>query len=137
MFSISAEEVVDFVKAADLWNGKDGVDRILGRCFNNSADGVQPIESDWAYRFSENSEVPLSTTDAFPQGFPRDFSILISVKPKREQIYSIFTIYSGEGNEQLSVVVGGPNVTVFYNADAETSADDNFVNFELAIDDAK
>lgn len=136
-FLTLGEEVVDFINDADLWNEKYGVKRILGRCCSNNTEKSQLKKADWAYMFHENSEVSLSAIDEFPHGFPRDFSILIIVKLKREQIYPIFTIYSEEGNEQLSVVVGGPNITIFYNTGAETSADDNFINFEVGIDDEK
>ncbi|CAG9822599.1 unnamed protein product [Phaedon cochleariae] len=72
--------IVDLIESSKLYDEPDGIVRILGRCWNDT-ERSEPKKSDWAYRWSEQAQISLTTQDHFPDGFPTDFSILIAARP--------------------------------------------------------
>lgn len=50
------------------------------------------------------------------------------------QIYSLFTLYSAEGDEQLSVSVGR-DVSIYYEDTDEMPLENNLIPFDVSLDD--
>ncbi|KAG5880671.1 hypothetical protein JTB14_037568 [Gonioctena quinquepunctata] len=127
--------IVDLIEVANLFDEPDGIVRILGRCWNNTEE-YEPKRQDWGYRWNEQAQITLTTQDHFPGGFPTDFSILIVARPTPGQIYPLFSLYSRDGDEQLSVTVGR-DVTIFYEDEEEMPVEDNLISFGISVDDGE
>ena len=69
---------------------------------------------DVAYQLSERVLPTASTSNFYPNGFPKDFSILLTVKPAVGMTRAtVFTVYSDTGEEQIAVNIGD-DVTLYY-----------------------
>ncbi|XP_066260177.1 collagen alpha-2(XI) chain-like [Euwallacea similis] len=82
----------------------------------------------------EKEEISISTENLFPQGFPADFSILIIARPSKEQSFPLLTLYSAEGDEQLSVTVGR-EIGLYYEDDEELPVEGNYMTFNVSAVD--
>ncbi|KAJ8391664.1 hypothetical protein AAFF_G00086140 [Aldrovandia affinis] len=62
---------------------------------------------DVAYRVSKEAQLSVPTKQLYPDsGFPEDFSILATVKPKKGSQPFLLSIYNGQGVQQLGVELG-------------------------------
>nr|CAH7728115.1 unnamed protein product [Callosobruchus chinensis] len=128
-------ELVDLLEKARLYSEPQGVQRILGRCWNDTLDW-EPQESEWAFRWTQQSQISISTQECFADVFPTDFSILAVARPTPGATYPLFTLYSRDGDEQLSVNIGS-DITLYYEDTEELPLENNLIPFGVAIDDGE
>lgn len=76
----------------------------------NSVYGTR-ANPDIAYRVDSTAVLSIQTASAFPMGFPRDFSILLTFRTVDNIRSNLLTIYSSSGLEQFSLRIGN-NVSV-------------------------
>lgn len=76
-----AEGLVDLLQATKIHNLPLGVNRTTGMC--TSRQGSEP---DVAYSISERTILTVQTAQLFPLGFPKDFSLLLVVRPTKGNI---------------------------------------------------
>lgn len=58
-----------------------GITKVSGRCKNLTKEELDLETEGVAYRLDETAQLSISTAHAFPNGFPKDFSILLVAKP--------------------------------------------------------
>jgi len=75
---------VDLLHATKIHNLPLGVNRTTGMCTSRPGS-----ESDAAYSISERTILTVQTAQIFPLGYPKDFSLLLVVKPTKGKL--IFT----------------------------------------------
>ncbi|VEN60000.1 unnamed protein product [Callosobruchus maculatus] len=129
------DELVDLLEKARLHTEPQGVQRILGRCWNDSLDW-EPQKSEWAFRWTQQSQISISTQECFADVFPTDFSILAVARPTPGATYPLFTLYSRDGDEQLSINIGS-DITLYYEDTEELPLENNLIPFGVAIDDGQ
>lgn len=90
-----------------------------------------------AFTVSKNTMLTVASTQVFPSGFPVDFSILLVIKPTRKiGRVPIFSMYSSENEEVLTLLVGSQIVLYYQDTDGNPF-EDSFILFEADIDDEK
>ena len=61
--------------------------------------------SDPAYKIGSRAVASIPTAQVFPDGFPKDFSILATFRADPKSKSMLFTAYSSEGHEVLSLKI--------------------------------
>ncbi|KAL5290258.1 COL11A1.2 family protein [Megaselia abdita] len=88
-----------------------------------------------AYTLTKDAILTIATQQVFPEGFPQDFSLLFVLKPSNYlNRASIFTIYSENSEDVLSVTIGPTIGMVYHDSDA-TLEQRNEINFDIGISD--
>lgn len=88
-----------------------------------------------AYKLTKDSILTVATQQVFPEGFPKDFSLLFVLKPNSYlNKASIFTVYSENSEDVLSVTIGSTIGMVYHDKDA-TLEQRNEINFDIGISD--
>ncbi|CAG0904815.1 unnamed protein product [Darwinula stevensoni] len=96
-------------------------------------------DKDVAYGIEQNAfrfaRVPTQNV-VFAVGFPKDFSILATVRAQKATDSTLLTIYNDAGDEHLAIRL--EQKTFFYYRDAETSAKDaKNLEFQASLTDGK
>ena len=92
-----------------------------------------------AYTITKQAIFTIGTTSVFPNGFPQDFSILLVLKSNNTRSMTnspVFTIYSAESDDVLSVTVGR-NIGFVYQEFDGPFDHKNIIDFGIGIDDNK
>jgi collagen type V/XI/XXIV/XXVII alpha len=95
----------DLVQLLNLGSLPNGVESSEGFCADREGKGAAG-SSDVAYTIKDRNAASIPTTKVFPEGFPSDFSILTTFKAERRSKSMLFTTYSADGKEVLSLKVG-------------------------------
>lgn len=67
-----------------------------------------------AYHMSNQTMITLGTTEVFPDGFPVDFSVMLTIRPSANTgRATLFSIYSSESKKVLALTVGR-DVAMYY-----------------------
>ncbi|XP_063810895.1 collagen alpha-1(V) chain-like, partial [Pseudophryne corroboree] len=105
-----AGQPADVLKVLDFHNLPDGVKKTTGFCaLRKSSKGP-----DVAYRVTKHAQLSAPTKQLFPDTpFPEDFSILITVKPKKGSQSFLMSIYNEQGIQQIGVELGRSPVFLF------------------------
>uniref|UniRef100_A0A674J8E3 Collagen type XI alpha 1 chain n=1 Tax=Terrapene triunguis TaxID=2587831 RepID=A0A674J8E3_9SAUR len=107
---VRGAEPVDVLKALEFHKSPEGISRTTGFCTNRR----DSKGSDVAYRVSKHAQVSAPTKQLYPGGnFPQDFSILITVKPKKGIQSFLLSVYNEQGIQQIGVEVGRSPVFLF------------------------
>ncbi|KAB1261250.1 Collagen alpha-2 chain [Camelus dromedarius] len=100
------------LSAARAWAGAPPVDLLRALRFPSLPDGVRKARgicpSDVAYRVSRPSQLSAPTRQLFPGGFPKDFSLLTTVRTRPGLQAPLLTLYSAQGVRQLGLELGRP-----------------------------
>lgn len=88
-----------------------GVQRTSGMCGSPSAHSpTLPL----AYHMSNQTMITMGTTEVFPDGFPVDFSVMLTIRPSSNTgRATLFSIYSSESKKVLALMVGR-DVAMYY-----------------------
>uniref|UniRef100_A0A8C3TV14 Thrombospondin-like N-terminal domain-containing protein n=1 Tax=Catharus ustulatus TaxID=91951 RepID=A0A8C3TV14_CATUS len=118
---VRGAEPVDVLKALEFHNSPEGVTRTAGFCTNRrNSKG-----SDVAYRVSKTAQLSAPTKQLYPGGgFPEDFSILMTVKPKKGIQSFLLSIYNEQGIQQVGVEVGRSPVFLFEDQNGKPAPED-------------
>uniref|UniRef100_A0A3Q1B6I1 Fibrillar collagen NC1 domain-containing protein n=1 Tax=Amphiprion ocellaris TaxID=80972 RepID=A0A3Q1B6I1_AMPOC len=107
--SVRAAEPVDVLKVLDFQSSPEGVRKTPGFC--TVRRGSKP---DIAYRVGKKVQISAPTKQLFPGGgFPEDFSILFTIKPKAGLQSFLLSVYNQKGIQQLGVEVGRAPVFLY------------------------
>uniref|UniRef100_A0A3Q1CJQ5 Fibrillar collagen NC1 domain-containing protein n=1 Tax=Amphiprion ocellaris TaxID=80972 RepID=A0A3Q1CJQ5_AMPOC len=102
-------EPVDVLKVLDFQSSPEGVRKTPGFC--TVRRGSKP---DIAYRVGKKVQISAPTKQLFPGGgFPEDFSILFTIKPKAGLQSFLLSVYNQKGIQQLGVEVGRAPVFLY------------------------
>lgn len=119
---------VDLISALKFSGEPRGVTRVGGMCESRE---------DVAYRLNDRILPTASTANFYPNGFPRDFSILLTVKPAADTIKAtVFTMYSDSGEEQIAVNIGD-DVTLYYKDTDKEDVEGINVSFGANVNDGQ
>ncbi|XP_010117240.1 PREDICTED: collagen alpha-1(XI) chain-like [Chlamydotis macqueenii] len=114
-------EPVDVLKALEFHNSPEGVSRTTGFCTNRR----DSKGSDVAYRVSKAAQLSAPTKQLYPGGdFPEDFSILMTVKPKKGIQSFLLSVYNEQGIQQVGVEVGRSPVFLFEDQNGKPAPED-------------
>ncbi|XP_010145863.1 PREDICTED: collagen alpha-1(XI) chain-like, partial [Eurypyga helias] len=114
-------EPVDVLKALEFHNSPEGVSRTAGFCTNRR----DSKGSDVAYRVSKAAQLSAPTKQLYPDGdFPEDFSILMTVKPKKGIQSFLLSVYNEQGIQQVGVEVGRSPVFLFEDQNGKPAPED-------------
>lgn len=97
---IHLSESIDLVERLNLGAIPPGIERSVGICESRPGSGP-----DTAYKISSRAVASIPTAQVFPDGFPSDFSILATFRADQNTKSMLFTIYSSEGEEVLSLKI--------------------------------
>uniref|UniRef100_A0A3Q3JEQ0 Thrombospondin-like N-terminal domain-containing protein n=1 Tax=Monopterus albus TaxID=43700 RepID=A0A3Q3JEQ0_MONAL len=99
----------------------EGVTRTTGFCSQRrSTQGP-----DVAYRVSKDAQLSAPTIQLYPgDGFPEDFSILATVKPKKGSQSFLLSLYNEQGIQQLGLEVGRSPVFLYEDHMGKPSPED-------------
>lgn len=90
-----------------------------------------------AYNLDNNAMITVASTEVFPNGFPEDFSILLTLRPKRSiHRAPLFTMYSSLDEKVLELSVG-EEILLQYQDLNGSPLDDDVYTFETNIADDK
>lgn len=91
-----------------------------------------------AYNIDKDAILTIQTSEIFPDGFPTDFSIVLAIRSSRSNQVTapIFTIYSDESEEVLSLSIG-PEIRFSYEQIDAGFNQQNDINFGIGINDEK
>ncbi|XP_009982450.1 PREDICTED: collagen alpha-1(XI) chain-like [Tauraco erythrolophus] len=118
---VRGAEAVDVLKALEFHNSPEGVSRTAGFCTNRR----DSKGSDVAYRVSKTAQLSAPTKQLYPGGdFPEDFSILLTVKPKKGIQSFLLSIYNEQGIQQVGVEVGRSPVFLFEDQNGKPAPED-------------
>uniref|UniRef100_A0A8C6Z5A3 Collagen alpha-1(XI) chain n=1 Tax=Nothoprocta perdicaria TaxID=30464 RepID=A0A8C6Z5A3_NOTPE len=109
------------LKALEFHNSPEGVSRTAGFCTNRR----DSKGSDVAYRVSKTAQLSAPTKQLYPGGdFPEDFSILMTVKPKKGIQSFLLSVYNEQGIQQIGVEVGRSPVFLFEDQNGKPAPED-------------
>ncbi|XP_040065128.1 collagen alpha-1(V) chain [Ixodes scapularis] len=91
---------------------------------------------DTAYRISQQAMLTVATEQAFPAGFPRDFSILATLRVEQNTEGFLLSVHDPEGLEHLSLHLG-QNVTVGLRSDIGNDSVLSVAVFTDSVNDGK
>uniref|UniRef100_A0A8C6Z0T5 Thrombospondin-like N-terminal domain-containing protein n=1 Tax=Nothoprocta perdicaria TaxID=30464 RepID=A0A8C6Z0T5_NOTPE len=119
--AVLCAEPVDVLKALEFHNSPEGVSRTAGFCTNRR----DSKGSDVAYRVSKTAQLSAPTKQLYPGGdFPEDFSILMTVKPKKGIQSFLLSVYNEQGIQQIGVEVGRSPVFLFEDQNGKPAPED-------------
>ncbi|XP_043556048.1 collagen alpha-1(XI) chain-like [Chiloscyllium plagiosum] len=119
--SVTGAGPVDVLQTLDFHNLPNGIRKTPGFCKNRrNAQGA-----DVAFKVTKQAQLSAPTRQLFPGGqFPRDFSILVTLKPKRNTQAFLLSIYNEQGVQQLGVEVGRSPVFVYEDQNGRPAPED-------------
>uniref|UniRef100_A0A4W3ILB9 Uncharacterized protein n=1 Tax=Callorhinchus milii TaxID=7868 RepID=A0A4W3ILB9_CALMI len=131
----STAEPVDVLKVLDFQNSPEGVSRAkTGFCKNrrNSQD------SDIAYKITKRAQLSAPTKQLYPAGqFPEDFSILATLKPKKNIQAFLLSLYNEQGIQQLGIEVGRSPIFLYEDQNGKPTPEDYPIFSPINLADGK
>uniref|UniRef100_UPI00398E6526 collagen alpha-1(XI) chain-like n=1 Tax=Pristiophorus japonicus TaxID=55135 RepID=UPI00398E6526 len=119
--AVSTADPVDVLQALGLQNLPEGIVKTPGYC-KNRRNTQGP---DVAYRVTKTAQLSAPTKQLYPDGrFPSDFSILVTLKPKRNTQAFLLSIYNEQGVQQLGMEVGRSPVFLYEDQNGRPAPED-------------
>lgn len=131
-----SEHHVDLIKEFGLPDLPPGINAVPGMCGDER--NAYQIHKSPAYSITKDAILTVQTSAIFPDGFPTDFSIVLGIRNDRtnQTKAPIFTIYSDESEEVLSLSIG-PEILFSYEQIDAGFNQHNDINFGIGINDNK
>uniref|UniRef100_T1PB23 Concanavalin A-like lectin/glucanases superfamily protein n=1 Tax=Musca domestica TaxID=7370 RepID=T1PB23_MUSDO len=128
------EKYVDLIKEFGLPDLPPGIKAVPGICGDEK--NAYQVHNSPAYSITKDAILTVQTSSVFPDGFPSDFSIVLALRNERSNQTKapIFTIYSDESEEVLSLSIG-PEIKLGYEQIDAGFNQHNDINFGIGIDD--
>lgn len=127
---------MDLIKEFGFPDLPPGITGVPGMC------GVErnpyQLHKSPAYNINKDAILTIQTSEIFPEGFPTDFSIVLALRSNRtnQMPAPIFTIYSDESEEVLSLSIG-PQIKFNYEQIDAGFNQHNDIDFGIGIHDDK
>uniref|UniRef100_A0A8C9RJK9 Laminin G domain-containing protein n=1 Tax=Scleropages formosus TaxID=113540 RepID=A0A8C9RJK9_SCLFO len=103
-------EPADLLKILDFHSLPEGVTKTTGFCAQRKSSKGPDV----AYKVSKEAQLSAPTKQLYPSsGFPEDFSILTTVRPKKGIQAFLMSIYNSQGIQQLGMEVGRSPVFLY------------------------
>ncbi|KAH8034455.1 hypothetical protein HPB51_024395 [Rhipicephalus microplus] len=123
---VCTTDTVDLVGRVDLGLLPPGVEVRPGICDQRPAwldsDGTPMfLGPDTAYSILAGANLSVSTVEAFPYGFPRDFSVLATFRMQQNTQGYLLAVYDWDDEEQLTLHVG-ENLTFALRSDSSNAS---------------
>lgn len=127
--------IVDMILEMGMIDLPTGINISKGMC--GETKSLNKKYTSAAYSINRDTMLTAGTSQIFPDGFPIDFSILLSFRanPCNARL-PLFSIYSDESEEVLTISVG-TSVGFYYQDTDGNPIGDNLINFDVNVDDAR
>lgn len=127
--------IVDMILEMGMTDLPTGINISKGMC--GETKSLNKKYTSAAYSINRDTMLTAGTSQIFPDGFPIDFSILLSFRanPCNARL-PLFSIYSDESEEVLTISVG-TSVGFYYQDTDGNPIGDNLINFDVNVDDAR
>uniref|UniRef100_A0A8C4R6Y3 Thrombospondin-like N-terminal domain-containing protein n=1 Tax=Eptatretus burgeri TaxID=7764 RepID=A0A8C4R6Y3_EPTBU len=103
LFHLSTAEPVDVLKVLDFASKPPGITQAIGFCSSRKDDR----KVDRAFRIGKDAQLSIPTKQLFPESeFPRDFSVLLTMRVRKRTQAFLLSIYEKQGRQQLGIEVG-------------------------------
>ncbi|XP_030045046.1 collagen alpha-1(XI) chain-like, partial [Microcaecilia unicolor] len=114
-------EPIDVLKALGFHSLPDGISKTTGFCTNRR----DSRGSDTAFTVQKHAQLSAPTKQLFPGGvFPKDFSILLTIKPTKGLQSFLLSVYSEHGILQLGVEVGRSPVFLYDDQNGKPASEE-------------
>lgn len=125
---------MDLIREFGLPELPPGITGVPGMC--GVERNLYQVYSSPAFRISKDAMLTIQTAQAFPDGFPTDFSIILALRSNQTNPTKapVFTIYSDESEEVLSLSLG-KEISLSYEQSDATFNQRNTINFGIGISD--
>uniref|UniRef100_A0A6I8SGC4 Collagen, type V, alpha 3 n=1 Tax=Xenopus tropicalis TaxID=8364 RepID=A0A6I8SGC4_XENTR len=125
---------VDVLKSLEFHSLPEGVSKTAGFCTNRRA----AKGSDTAFRVQKHAQLSIPTKKLFPGGvFPKDFSVLLTVKPKKGLQSFLLSIYNDQKVQQLGVEIGSSPIFQYEDHNGKPAPKDYPMFSSVNIADGK
>lgn len=91
-----------------------------------------------AYRINQKTILTAVSSDVFPNGFPKDFSIITVLRSHRStgNVLPLFSMYSQSSERVLSLMVGS-DIQLYYQDNKGTPVRNTIVSFNIGFADER
>ncbi|KAL6482537.1 hypothetical protein MHYP_G00106170 [Metynnis hypsauchen] len=125
---------IDVLKILDLSDRMEGVSLEAGLC--TSRRGLEEV--DLAYKIDKKIQVSVPTTQLFPDSeFPVDFSVLVTVRPRRGAQCFLLSVYNPDGVQQFGLELGRSPVLLYEDQKGQPSPDQYPIFKKVNLADGK
>ncbi|KAL7851815.1 hypothetical protein SRHO_G00176000 [Serrasalmus rhombeus] len=125
---------IDVLKILDLSDRMEGVSLEAGLC--TSRRGLEEV--DLAYKIDKKIQVSVPTTQLFPDSeFPVDFSVLVTVRPRRGAQCFLLSVYNPDGVQQFGLELGRSPVLLYEDQNGQPSPDQYPIFKKVNLADGK
>lgn len=105
-----AAQPADLLKVLDFHNLPDGITKTTGFCATRRSSKGPDV----AYRVTKDAQLSAPTKQLYPaSAFPKDFSILTTVKAKKGSQAFLVSIYNEQGIQQIGLELGRSPVFLY------------------------
>uniref|UniRef100_A0A3B3S6N8 Thrombospondin-like N-terminal domain-containing protein n=1 Tax=Paramormyrops kingsleyae TaxID=1676925 RepID=A0A3B3S6N8_9TELE len=119
--SLPTAEPADLLKILDFHSLPEGVTKATGFCTHRKSSKGPDV----AYRVSKEAQLSAPTKQLYPAAaFPEDFSILMTVKPKKNSQAFLLSVYNSQGIQQLGMEVGRSPVFLYEDHTGKPAPED-------------
>ncbi|KAL1380744.1 hypothetical protein pipiens_013966 [Culex pipiens pipiens] len=127
--------LVDFIELFGIPRLPSGITPTSGMC-NETRNEYQTYPAA-AYNLNQDTVLSIGTTQAFPGGFPTDFSLLVVLKATPNLVrVPLFSVYSSDSEEVLMLMVGMEVALYYQDTDGEPE-EESLISFGVGIDDQR
>lgn len=115
-----AANVMDVLRALELSEDMEGVTVEAGLCTERKGTS----ETDMAYRIDKKIQLSAPTKQLFPDSaFPENFSLMTTVKAKRNSQFFLLSLYDEQGVQQLGLEMGRSPVFLYEDHKGQPAPD--------------
>lgn len=119
---------IDMIAKMGIPNLPSGVQGTTGMCGDNR-NGFQVYPYP-AYSLDNNTMITVATAEIFPNGFPFDFSIIITIRPRKTtKRSSLFSIYSSQNEKVLELMIADDVRFYYQDLTGDPLLDDDTTSF--------
>lgn len=114
-----------------------GINSTLGMCGNdiNNDNDYVPQYPAAAYSMNRNAMITIASADIFTDGFPIDFSILVTLRYTGPiESVPLFSMYSSTSERVFAFIVGSDVALQYQDMDGNP-LDDEIISFGVSIAD--
>uniref|UniRef100_A0A667WAQ1 Collagen, type V, alpha 3b n=1 Tax=Myripristis murdjan TaxID=586833 RepID=A0A667WAQ1_9TELE len=107
---------IDVLKVLDVSEDMEGVSLEAGLC--TSREGHE--ETDLSFRIDKKIQLSAPTKQLFPESqFPVDFSVMTTVRARKDSQVFLLSIYDSQGTQQLGLEVGRSPVFLYEDQEGQ------------------